>query len=140
MILVSFSSVATAGAENVADGDPQSGVLPAGSPNFDLAELCVPYDACPEMEGVTYAHVDISQQMEQATDDDDPRFWLDDSVVDETALWLVCTYDGDGRALDCYYDDERGWGFNHGVGTDVRELRLFPIHSAATGWQLTIQV
>lgn len=114
------------------------GYLPAGWPNFDSAEYCVFQDSCIELEGEAFADVDISAAM--ANYEDSATFWVTNSLVDRTTLWFVCSYDADGRALQCFYDDERDWGMMGNLGPDARELRLFPVHSSPNSYHLDLDV
>lgn len=115
-------------------------LIPVGWSSTYEAEECIYKGSCPNLEGVAFAHVDISEAMENYEDQADFALY-NAQMTSRTTLWMVCTYDDAGWALDCMYDDpHRAWGYMADLDEDVRELRLFPIQSMHNEYWLELWV
>lgn len=121
----------------VEDRDEED-IIPAAWPTHDDARECIFKGSCPHLEDIAYVDVDISDQMESATDG--ARFSVNNELVGPITMWLVCSYDGSGQALDCWFDDERGWGADGDLSNEARELRLFPVQSGPAEYDVRITV
>lgn len=134
----SFAATALAsGGLDMADME-EDNVIPAGWPSYSEAKQCIFKGSCPELEGKAYADVDISTEMQAYQDG--AVFYVSNAILSPTTLWFVCSYNEDGRALDCWYDQERSWGLRGELSSDARELRLMPVQSAPNEYHLDLYV
>lgn len=115
-----------------------SNVIPAGWPDYGSAKDCIFKGQCPNLEDTAYKDVDISDAMQDW--EDGATFHVTNGLVSVTTLWLVCSYNADGKALECWFDNERDWGLRGDLSKDARELRLFPVHSAPNEYELRLWV
>lgn len=144
LVLGTFPAIGSLGATSLATSAVQiadveeENVIAAGWPSHQEAKQCVYKGSCPGLEGVAYADVDISDAMLDA--DDGATFHVANTIVSSTTMWLVCSYDGAGTALDCWFDGEPSWGARGELSSDARELRLLPIQSAPNEYHLQLWV
>lgn len=131
----SASLATTSGVFEVADAD-QDKVIPASWPTHSDARQCIFKGSCPHLEDVAYADVDISKAMQDH--EEYAYFSVTNGLLGPTTMWLVCSYDGDGQAIECWFDDERGWGVKGELTQDARELRLMPIQSSPAEYHLKV--
>lgn len=114
-------------------------LIPAGFPSFGHAEDCVEREDCQELEGVAFVTEDISDEMEDY--DGYAQFTVMNGYHSSaTTYWLVVSYDENGTIEDWWYDTEADWGLIGELGPGARELRLFPVQSAATEYHLDVYV
>lgn len=126
-------------APDYATPDNPDRVIPGGWPTYDDAADCAARDACPELEGQAFATVDISNKMENYESYAD--FYVANSYhTHVTTYWFVVAYDSSGDFTDWWYDDEAGGGLGGELPGDARELRLFPVQSAANEFWLDVYV
>lgn len=125
------------GAYTIADVEEEN-LIEAGWPSMSDARDCLYPNACPELENVAYKNVDISGAMQDY--EDYAYFIVRNGLTSRTTLWIVCSYDGGGAILDCWFDDERSWGLMGYLSSEARELRLVPVHSAPNEYHLSVYV
>lgn len=112
-------------------------LIPAGWASYSDARDCV-WDDCQDLENVAFVNVDISQAM--ASYEDYAQFYVINGFVAQTTLWMVCSYDADGIPVNCWYDEEPGWGLVGELSPDAHTLRLFPVQSVSNEYHLYIYV
>jgi hypothetical protein len=113
-------------------------LIPGAWPTQEDAKRCIFKGSCPHLEDVMYKDVDISDQMQDY--EEGAGFHVFNQLVSTTTLWFVCSYDGDGNALKCWYDRDRSWGLSGDLSPDARELRLMPVQSAPNEYRLDVYV
>lgn len=133
----SAASAWVSGAFTIADVQEEN-LIEAGWPSYSDARDCLYPNSCPNLEGIAYEDVDISAEMQNY--EDYAYFVVRNGLVSRTTLWIVCSYDGGGALLDCWFDDERSWGLMGYMSQDARELRLVPVHSAPNEYHLSVYV
>lgn len=120
-------------------GTDEDKVIPVSFPSFSEARDCLHHqNSCSELEDVAYKDVDISDEMESY--ENSASFDVFNRQLSHTTLWVVCSYDESGSALDCWWDDRRDFGLEGELGPDARELRLVAVHSPVTEYRLDLQV
>lgn len=109
--------------------------IPASFPDKNGARDCI-YNPCSEYEGLTFVDVDISEEMTGVRGP--TQFTVRDvSPASSETVWFVCAYMEHGNP-NCHHDFAKGNGLQSSLSPEARELRLFPLDTAATEYWLDI--
>lgn len=114
-------------------------IIPLGWPTFSDARQCMWKGACPNLAGVAYADVDISDEMESYESYAQMR--VKDETPSPTTLWAICGYDEEDVATACWWQERRGHPFfTDDIPGDTVELRLLPVQTTMAEYSVEIYV
>lgn len=140
---------ATSGAAHSVVLGAWAGSLPMSEELNVAHDQCVVWDACPELRGLLYDDVDVSELMD-AADRHMAKDGTEYEVIYEVrdmaysfalTSWRVCQYDGDHRLLHCDQTYRGALGASHLVGDidkDADHLRVLLKTNAGAEYYLRI--
>lgn len=104
------------------------GLIPIGFPTEDDAEDCAYQGSCPELEGVAFTDVKLS-------DPPPDQFEVYNGLTSSATKWLACSYEN-GSLANCHYDRYFAGGLVGDLESGVDTLRLMPYHASYNNYHL----